>query len=374
MFCIVVPSVTHLDHWLRSGPPHEHVHVTHLRCAHPWVVDALRSRDPTRKREARALLASVTACTGWQYCVRSWSRRTPACGDMWLTAKESTAGTAGKEISAPSLFLAVLYYLASTPAWCSLNRGGSESDDDPGRISANLYCCMRRGHERVHDCGSLAKCDPLPCSGPDTAFSSRLERVENTYKKLTTATAYISTLGGGHFLCKQVNQALRMAAAQMSVACALRDDRLLARCGVHVVYVCVQVGLFRTAVRGLRVLRRIAQGRRQHRAHALTAFQRLDTQLRRPDHTWQSRQLAELQAVVAQLLLRPSDSVDHVLAGMVTAARHYTRRTFELWKGGHLHIKRQSSSYFAAAAARTGTSAPGGVDEYYRQRFAPKLS
>lgn len=77
---------------------------------------------------------------------------------------------------------------------------------------------------------------------PDRAGSGRFVHAANVLIALATANAYISTLGGGHFLCKQVAAARAMAVAQMRVAVALRDDHLLARCHVHLVYCSLQEG------------------------------------------------------------------------------------------------------------------------------------
>jgi hypothetical protein len=145
----------------------------------------------------------------------------------------------------------------------------------------------------------------------DTAWSTRLVALDNMAKTLTTASAYISTLGGGHFMCKHVAEALAMAGRQMAVARALGDDRLLARCHVHVVYAFIQAGRFRSAMARLRVLRRVA-----------------------------------------------ARMGDTVLAAMVGAGVRYCRATHGLWASGTLDEVQPS-----AEDARN--------DELYRQRLVP---
>jgi hypothetical protein len=94
-----------------------------------------------------------------------------------------------------------------------------------------------------------------PAAHPlDTAWSTRLVRLDNMVKALVSANAYISTLGGGHFLCRHIKDAMRLARAQMCVARALGDPQLEARCHVHLIYAWIQTGRFRTAMRRLKVL------------------------------------------------------------------------------------------------------------------------
>ena len=82
--------------------------------------------------------------------------------------------------------------------------------------------------------------------------------LENKYIRLISMNAYVSTLGGGHFLCKQVSQARAMALAQRRIAVALGNTALEAMTLVHLVYADVQVGNFRRAMRCLRRIARFA--------------------------------------------------------------------------------------------------------------------
>ena len=172
-----------------------------------------------------------------------------------------------------------------------------------------LWYSPAHASRRVHTI--VAALPPLPCTGPDIAWSRRLVRLENAFVRLATANAYVSTLGGGHFLCRHLTTAVRLARAQIAIAAALGDGRLCARASVHLVYCAVQAGLFRSAMRLVRRLER--------RATLL--------------------------------------GDDATLLQMCAAARRYTVRTHDLWAAGQLA---------ATAPAHQGHSA---TDEYYRQRF-----
>jgi hypothetical protein len=67
-----------------------------------------------------------------------------------------------------------------------------------------------------------------------------LTSVEVRAASLIALNAYISTLGGGHFLCKHVKSAWRMALQQQAVAIALGDMELAGQCRVHLAYICMQ--------------------------------------------------------------------------------------------------------------------------------------
>jgi hypothetical protein len=140
------------------------------------------------------------------------------------------------------------------------------------------------------DDGTCVVADPRDAA-PDRVGSAALVRLENKHVALQSANAYISTLGGGHFLCRHVPSAVALAQAQIRVALELGDTCLAARCHVHLAYCAVLVGRFRTAATMLRVLDRAA--------------------------------------VVLD---------DSVLAGMVVAARRHNRLTHKLWRDGALRF------------------------------------
>jgi hypothetical protein len=66
---------------------------------------------------------------------------------------------------------------------------------------------------------------------------------------LVTANAYISTLGGGHFLCRHLDRATLMAKMQMAVSVGLQDPVLESKCRVNLAYNALQAGRFARARR-----------------------------------------------------------------------------------------------------------------------------
>lgn len=128
---------------------------------------------------------------------------------------------------------------------------------------------------------------PAALLSMDRPGCAALVRLENKHVALQSANAYISTLGGGHFLCRHVPSAVALAQAQIRVAVELGDLSLAARCHVHLAYCAVLVGRFRSA------------------AVLLTA-------------------LAGVAAATD----------DAVLGGMVTAARRHNRLTHRMWRAG----------------------------------------
>lgn len=69
---------------------------------------------------------------------------------------------------------------------------------------------------------------------------------------LVTANAYISTLGGGHFLCMHLHQAKLMARIQIAISDALGDPVLKSKCRVNLAYNAMREGRFRRAQRIIR--------------------------------------------------------------------------------------------------------------------------
>ena len=57
---------------------------------------------------------------------------------------------------------------------------------------------------------------------------------------LITLNAFVSTLGGGYFLCRRIEEAERMASYQHRVALWLGDPILASQCRIHLIYNCIQ--------------------------------------------------------------------------------------------------------------------------------------
>ena len=66
-------------------------------------------------------------------------------------------------------------------------------------------------------------------------------------KSLAVTSAYISTLGGGYFMCRYVGKAQEMARKQLKIAVQLGDETLQCKCRTHLIYNDIQLGKFETA-------------------------------------------------------------------------------------------------------------------------------
>ena len=66
-------------------------------------------------------------------------------------------------------------------------------------------------------------------------------------KSLQITSAYISTLGGGYFMCRFVGKAKSMARQQLKLAEALGDEILQSKCRTHLIYNDIQLGDFNVA-------------------------------------------------------------------------------------------------------------------------------
>mmetsp|Transcript_2452 Transcript_2452/g.4064 ORF Transcript_2452/g.4064 Transcript_2452/m.4064 type:complete len:307 (+) Transcript_2452:21-941(+) len=78
--------------------------------------------------------------------------------------------------------------------------------------------------------------------GVDLAWDHKIATVLNLRVGLITANAVISTLGGGHFLCKQIDAAEAMAKKQLRIAHQLGDPGLASQCRIHLAYNQIQRG------------------------------------------------------------------------------------------------------------------------------------
>ena len=84
------------------------------------------------------------------------------------------------------------------------------------------------------------------------ASARRAVKFVNAVVALVTANAYISTLGGGHFLCRHLNQSTLLAKLQIGISMGLKDPILESKCRVNLMYNALQLGKFKRARRILR--------------------------------------------------------------------------------------------------------------------------
>lgn len=78
-------------------------------------------------------------------------------------------------------------------------------------------------------------------------------------QSLTTASAWISTLGGGYYFCRNIKQAWSMASRQLAVATMLGNPVLCCQCRVHQIYLVMQCGYFSMAKQMILKERRFAK-------------------------------------------------------------------------------------------------------------------
>ncbi len=93
-----------------------------------------------------------------------------------------------------------------------------------------------------------------PSNAPDNAFALRLLTSEKNLIRLSSLSAYISTLGGGFFLCRYLSTAISLARRQCAIA-LMRDDIIMAlKCRINEGYCYIHAGRLN---RGRRVIRRV---------------------------------------------------------------------------------------------------------------------
>ncbi|CAI5724327.1 unnamed protein product [Hyaloperonospora brassicae] len=84
------------------------------------------------------------------------------------------------------------------------------------------------------------------------ASARRAVAFVNAVVALVTANAYVSTLGGGHFLCRHLNHSTLLAKLQIGISMGLQDPILESKCRVNLMYNALQLGKFKRAKRILR--------------------------------------------------------------------------------------------------------------------------
>ena len=83
--------------------------------------------------------------------------------------------------------------------------------------------------------------------------------VDKKVARTVALNAIISTLGGGHFLCRHVDKAMLLAQMQLRNALDAGDAELAGQCRIHMCYIMIQVGRLGVAKRMLRAELRFAR-------------------------------------------------------------------------------------------------------------------
>ena len=89
---------------------------------------------------------------------------------------------------------------------------------------------------------------------PDYLFSYYLNRLNNKYVLIERENAYISSLGGGAYLCRDIPLAIRAAYTQIYLSFLINDIILFTRSIVHLIYIAIAAGQWKTAKHIIKVL------------------------------------------------------------------------------------------------------------------------
>ena len=91
-------------------------------------------------------------------------------------------------------------------------------------------------------------------SRPTNTFALSLISYEKVFIQLTSISAYISTLGGGAFMCKYLSTAVSLARQQCAISLLRGDYELSLKCRINEGYCYIHAGKFK---KGRRVIRKV---------------------------------------------------------------------------------------------------------------------
>jgi len=91
-----------------------------------------------------------------------------------------------------------------------------------------------------------------PQASPLSQMTKRLIHLENNLIRLTSVSAYISTLGGGFFLCRYLSTALTLAKQQCRIAYMRGDEAMAWKCRINEGYCYIYGGKLNRAKRVIR--------------------------------------------------------------------------------------------------------------------------
>ena len=81
------------------------------------------------------------------------------------------------------------------------------------------------------------------------AWNMRLLHWESIHVKVQTLTAWVSTLGGGYFLCRHLDTAVQLARQQRFLATWIGDETMADRCTINEAFNYIHAGQFQVASR-----------------------------------------------------------------------------------------------------------------------------
>jgi hypothetical protein len=101
-----------------------------------------------------------------------------------------------------------------------------------------------------------------PRQSLDKTFAGLVLRHERTLLQKQTLTAWMATLGGGYFFCKQLSKSLRLARQQRSVASQIGNESMVRHCLLNEAYNLIYAGSFSEAKTVLSTLERTVVSKR----------------------------------------------------------------------------------------------------------------
>lgn len=132
--------------------------------------------------------------------------------------------------------------------------GGSEENFRALDKGSNVVAVV---NSRMHFIHMIQRCVQL-CHGDFISWGIKILYLARQKQKLLTTTAYVSTLGGGFFLCRYIDCAQRMAATQYWLARHLHDTPLVIQSCIHMAYSLIQEGKYNMAASIIRAQRQAA--------------------------------------------------------------------------------------------------------------------
>jgi len=95
-------------------------------------------------------------------------------------------------------------------------------------------------------------------------FTSKLIRYERLFLSLQCLSAYLATLGGGYFLCWHLENALKLAKYQRSLAVWMGDEATADKCTLNEAFNYIHFGLFTVAQKRIRTVQASASKRKDN--------------------------------------------------------------------------------------------------------------
>lgn len=170
--------------------------------------------------------------------------------------------------------------ISKSAKWCSMkglrhstkynNISNSENNSNKPIILFLLPPHTPLNHQQ---CEFFQYYSRTPSNAPNNPFSLRLILNENNYIRLTSLSAYISTLGGGFFLCRYLSTAISLARRQCALALLRGDVMMAMKCRINEGYCYIHGGKFNKGKKKIRLVLRDALQMRMEKEGVATKEQ-----------------------------------------------------------------------------------------------------